>query len=1077
MKTSTCYINLIQNRGNALVNLNTILKKDNGQAFEKVINLLEKNPQLKEKIYANLFSEQFMNIYPYHLESLSLEKILLWNCNLIKTYFPHILEFSKKKDVFEKMFLSSKYDEAYEICEEIRKKYGCSMWLLDAYGLLETFSNSEYAFKDFFNERTLNYYNILLLKNKKTERQSQYVNRINHLLSKIKEPFLSYYKYKLFSEMPFNTSEVDSKWCNILQIESRHSLIDIYLVTMDCLHYYLKDPVKSKLPLFISCIDLISNVDTPYCQITSAIFSNRKITHDDNLSAFDYIQLIKNDEYSKIVDLFIKEGLGGETGFNVCRYAAIAALHKDDALEITPNSLTEEILIYTYNILGKHSEKTAHESVSYLTSLARILRSFSIHKGICIFLDVEVNIGINYHFIQQVSTYNDDVLLSFEFDNDILALLPYKALCSFDDTNKVISLLSKCEIANRKPLAKNYYETAIVKSKVNSLINEEKYSESISLFIHSYLKNPFLIYCIDVRKIDEYLDQKIEWEEYMTLEELCYVFINVNYKDYRTSCLLNFLDGESLDEPLRILEYKKYHQDCVFYFLAKICSLEMLISLYLLFTSTEEAEDYRVKICKVLSSNDNLYTRVAKMEMEELTKNKALQQRLINVDRSRVSIDTSNIQEDVFEDIEYQIGVCNAQISNNISSQTENTYLIINPKTDAYLGMYEIYAKMFCFSQSGLDTSLSTRVRHGAFENHIFRIFTENFLIYNDGNNALFEPLFEKGKIPNEMKPILHSFHNDVQNKLQYFTQHTLKVFMDEPIEGAVFDYSAKKFVDEGLDLELLCSSLTGSLSNANDAIKILHKLLIEKTMQYLEIIRTTHLTTLEKDLINILDDFSKKCYRYVKDSTAKREIQRNITQCKTALQSEFKAVAGWFYLSESEEWENYSFSELLDICLEITKKLFVGFDKVRINSEIDVNLIYSGKTFRNNTDILSILLNNAFLHSGFHECPENLSISCMLKANSDNIFFEVENNLHDSVDIEQLSYKIAQINEAYKTGVYTSLNTRQEGGMGLYKIMLILHKTLNVKEAFYISLNDHKLKVRIKLSKEFICNEKNSIS
>ena len=229
--------------------------------------------------------------------------------------------------------------------------------------------------------------------------------------------------------------------------------------------------------------------------------------------------------------------------------------------------------------------------------------------------------------------------------------------------------------------------------------------------------------------------------------------------------------------------------------------------------------------------------------------------------------------------------------------------------------------------------------------------------------------------------------------------------------------------------------------------------------------------------MINILDDFSKQCYRYVKDFTAKREIQRNITQCKTALQSEFKTVAGWFYLSEYEEWENYSFSELLDICLEITKKLFVGFDKVQINSEIDANLIYSGKTFRSNTDILSILLNNAFLHSGFYECPENLSINCVLKANSDDILFEVENNLNDSVDIEQLSYKIVQINKAYKTGVYTSLNTRQEGGMGLYKIMLILHKTFNVKDAFYISLNDHKVKIRIKLPKEFICHEKNFIS
>ena len=105
MKTSTYYINLIQNRGNALGNLEAFLKQDSGRGFGKVTRLLEKNPQLKERIYANLFSAQIINSYPYHLESLSLEKILLWNCNLINTYSSYIAEFSKKKDAFEKLFL------------------------------------------------------------------------------------------------------------------------------------------------------------------------------------------------------------------------------------------------------------------------------------------------------------------------------------------------------------------------------------------------------------------------------------------------------------------------------------------------------------------------------------------------------------------------------------------------------------------------------------------------------------------------------------------------------------------------------------------------------------------------------------------------------------------------------------------------------------------------------------------------------------------------------------------------------------------------------------------------------------
>jgi hypothetical protein len=388
---------------------------------------------------------------------------------------------------------------------------------------------------------------------------------------------------------------------------------------------------------------------------------------------------------------------------------------------------------------------------------------------------------------------------------------------------------------------------------------------------------------------------------------------------------------------------------------------------------------------------------------------------------------------------------------------------------------------MFCFSENGLDTSLSTRVRHGSFENQIFRIFTENSLIYNDGTNPFFESLFENGQISEEIKPILYSLRNDVQNKLQYFTQHTLKVFIDEPIEGAIFDYSVKKFGEGDLGFKLAIASLAGGFTNANDAIKVLHRLLIEKTNQYLEIIRTKHLVDIEKYLIRILDDFSRKFHRHVKDRDVRLEIQRKITQCKTSLQSELKTIAGWFYLSEYEEWEDYRFTELLDICVEITKKLFVGFDKVTISNEIDENLVYSGKTFRNNTDILSILLNNAILHSGFYESLEELSITCLLKVDKDDIIFEVENNLNASVDEEQLLERIAQINYTYRSGIYRDLNTRQEGGMGLLKIMLILYKTLYktmyVNDAFYMSLNEHKVNVRIKFPKEYAYYEKNSIS
>ena len=52
MKISSHYVNLIQNRGNALYNLNMFLRQDNGNGFAKAVRLLEKNNELKFKVYA-----------------------------------------------------------------------------------------------------------------------------------------------------------------------------------------------------------------------------------------------------------------------------------------------------------------------------------------------------------------------------------------------------------------------------------------------------------------------------------------------------------------------------------------------------------------------------------------------------------------------------------------------------------------------------------------------------------------------------------------------------------------------------------------------------------------------------------------------------------------------------------------------------------------------------------------------------------------------------------------------------------------------------------------------------------------
>ena len=1079
MKANTFFINLLKRRGNPLYNLKEYLIKDNGTNYNKVVGFLKKDPKLREVIYDSLFPNIINNNYPTYLESLPLFKIIAWYCNILIEHSEVICDFESAKMQFERQFLANNYKESFEILEEIKEKFGLSLWLIDCYGLIDTFGDLSFNFEKSMHEKTLNWYKVLKNKNRKNERYHQYKYRINHWLANSNEQISTYYKYKLFAEMPYccNVDKINENWKNVLLMEGGQSLIDIYLVTIDCLQYYVNSPMKTQLNLLEDCVKLISKIDTPICRIiTSAFFSKEEENTKDNL-VNQYVLLFEQKEYLKVVQIFLNDDYW-YTCFNAYIYTAVAALHTDCDLETKNNCLGREILSHIYNVLSKSDANLIDEAILYLTSISKALRSFNIHKGICVFLDSQINIGINYFFEQQVTSYEDKILLSHELNNTLPELSPYGILYMKTNNYEDDEETRKYKSAIDNGVAVGYYKAALINTQIYKFIERKEFAQAISSFFYAYVNNRFFIYCIDVTKIREYLHNKIKKQATLELEELCYIFIDPEYKNIRKSCFLNFIDDVNLAKPLDIIKTEHYNEKAISFFLCNICTIEMLNSLYMLFESSDEAKDYRIMICGYLLNNTTLHDKELKIEIEELTKNKAMRQRLLNVDRSRVSINTISIKESIYEDVEYQVDTCNSQVSGEIETQKDEKYFILNPKLAAYSCLYDTYAKAFCFSQSGLDTSLSTRVRHGAFINQIFRTFIENSLIYSDNKSKnFFDTQFEKGKIKESLKPFLNQFHAEVQKKLQYFTQHTLKVFVDNPIEGAVFDYSAGYQDSVRLNIAFTQRLLRGTTMNTNDAIDLLHELFIDKTSEYLNEIRTVYLPKLEENLLSLLTAFSSECGKHATDVVTKKELRSMIAKCKTDLQSEFKTVKDWFYLSEDEQWEDYEFSDLIEMCIEITKKLFSGFDKVRISKTIEDEFIYAGKTFGINTDIILILLNNAFLHSGFEQKENNLHINCEIKSDSKYIYFAVENNFSDTINVSELSEKINKINDDYSNAVYKTVNTRQEGGMGLFKIMNILYSITKTNDSFYISMKDHTVRVEIKLRKDLVCCEENTTS
>lgn len=108
-----------------------------------------------------------------------------------------------------------------------------------------------------------------------------------------------------------------------------------------------------------------------------------------------------------------------------------------------------------------------------------------------------------------------------------------------------------------------------------------------------------------------------------------------------------------------------------------------------------------------------------------------------------------------------------------------------------------------------------------------------------------------------------------------------------------------------------------------------------------------------------------------------------------------------------------------------------------RIN--IDNNIVVKGEYFSYLVDIVNILITNSYMHAGFSRDLNNLFIDFSVYLKNDRIYFDIKNNLSESVDKEQLSDRIIEIQRIIQEMIQKDQFRSFEGGSGFVKISKIL--------------------------------------
>lgn len=1068
MNCETYYLNLLHNRGNFYSNFSQYLISNNGTGYTKIIKLVASKRMYKDFIgWDAMFPKAFdaglaktINLY-----KLPLQKLVLLGSSFLVANKLQINNFLCLKNEFEQAVLFADYTKAQNKLEEIYISYGLSLWLLDATSILLSLCDCEFSFLETLGNLEKAYLGLFELKNNAKEKHEYYVKRMGEMITLDTFNRQTYYflNYLSFVSLPSS----DQEWEDIIRYTFSFSFVDMFLA----LDSYLRKHTDNYNFFLQKSYDNIMEVKN----VEDSSFFKQKTEEANAITTF--INWFEAGKYDAIIRLFSEQRNNFICTFGAYKLTALSHLFMGAPPSNEERTMNVKIVQLVYSILKK-DESSFITAINSLMIIARIFKNFDIHTNLCVFLETFGSYHIGYSFPEVLASNSDNVYFGFEYNTKNMLIVPCKERLFPLTQEEIQSYFTFCnqEIVNYL-VASNYFTEAKLKLGLRNLISNSQYVDATRIIVDTYIDNKLLVLSLDTEPIIEHISKKINDRQIMSLEELCYIFIDNNnyFMENRRDCFLDYFDDTQLDEPLDIINNKNVPLSIACFFLYQICNTRMLPNLYRRFKSSDDVDSYRLKICEYLLEND---TRTSKKilheEIERITKTRTLSKKLREVETSRLTINTDSFKMNTYEVLLEEVDAYNNSEPQSMIVQplSEGIFVLAltNRHHEILRKIYNIYCKEFCFGNHGIDISLSTRVRHGTFSNQILKVFSDNNLSFNGhGSNQFFDELIEAKVVDSKVRQILSDFSDRVQSVLDYFTQHTLKVVLDTPIEGAVFNYD----IDE-VEFVELCERFDAYNSlSVDDVALVLNEFLIRRTNAFLAEIKNTKLLEILSSLCGELETLSTEIEKRILVKDQGKSITRCIVKCKTDIQNEVALITQWFNLSEYNSWDNYSFSDLIATCKEIAKGLFANFDDVDMKVVDASDIYFNGSTFRHLVDVVLIVLNNAVIHSGYRDDLNKLSINVIMNIGPEYITLSFQNNLCDEIGKDVLDEKISSINSNFQKGKYLTVNTRQEGGMGLYKVMHTFFSVLNLGHDFSVCRKNDIFSVDIQIKKEILINEK----
>ncbi|WP_141454871.1 hypothetical protein [Pseudoxanthomonas sp. z9] len=1062
--------------------------------YRDVLPRLISNPTYRWAVVGDPFPSSPSRIQKkIQLEDTDIRREFVWSAEVIHLLRDQLRDFVQCRVSYEHAFLNAKYADAKEILDGIESKFGWSIWLIASRIQLLAISEGLQSQKKFLEDFLAQNVNPVL------GWVSYYCSlrsEENYSLTSIQEVIdgiwhnQSLRDYAIYRLNPYSITQIGEAK-NLLSWEEVNPIIDRLHAHLVASRIYLSGKIEDDdRKAIVDSLELIRDINDP--EIDCLLGKPSAISKE---TGFDQYIL---GEYTSII----------ASASSQPELLAAAALHTTDITPPGKESVTVQVAKCMADMLLPSDSYI--RSRQQLQKLALICGHLPVTRQIASFIarrDAESAWEPTARRAQLYSSLGEDVgelcLSSFtdnaavELDGRILPPLPATP------SQTVAMAILNGEVDGlpelMSPWRKSLYRAHI-------LLNKGEIEEAERAFL--YLSSSLVPYMVCLARVGLFRCSLAKGDIVSAAEQAVahslqapdvfrlYPFATLARKisdqspvidPLSKAALLHFaskasskwtaelsdayenvLTSRNCERPSELTNFGD--SEIEVYFLRNICTPTIMED-STAFISVEQVENERIAVCQKLFDADPDNLQVYAEEIKTITRDQNVSSLLHHVESNMIYVDSSGVSSTVrdslkesFErylalisspSLEYQVEQIDKMIKGVMSKLRDaDTKDLAAPPSSERIGLFEQMRNYFIDTFAlhpafGLDTNLSTSIRHGVIEGHIRAPFAEEQLLSNwdKATQTWILPDHWRDKLAGapgserlEIERIFGRFSTRIGDFVKLYRDELLQIRRpDNKRQGLFFFRSTSD------EIKTLADSITTSTSYEEFLALIFDHAwtLVDRAMNEIK-------ARIRGDLLAGLNTASETFATSlgVIPSARNAGILNSIARAKTAMQVKIEEIANWFKRPVDVSETPFEMELALLVSVKQIENCYTG-QSLSENHSVEASSKLPGFQLNGFVEILFLLLQNAIKHGGFYTAGRRTPVQIRSYEEEGDIILECINDIYSDVDLDKLKNNSEEAITRHSTDSDLAM-APSEGRSGLSKLKRILR--FDIRRDYQIS-------------------------